>query len=522
MGLQAGLDGAVGPGTPEPPRLPGAGTAARVNLTRASLLNLLGEGLPLLVSFFAVRVLIRSLGDQRYGVLVVAWTVMAYLSLVDLGMGRALTQSVARKIAAREFPGDLVCTGLVMIFALGVAGAAALAALAPSVVGWLRVPAELAGETRWALYALALSLPLPVVTAGLRGILEGLNRFGLLAGVKCVMGTAVLLVPLAVLPFTVNLAAVVAAAVAVRLVGTLVHATACLWALRGAARGARVSASSARELLHFGRWLTVDNVVSPALVFADRWVLSRSAGASAVGYYGTPVDLVLRLLFVPAAVAAVLFPAFAAGLAGRGPAPAAALDRGSRLLAAILFPVTLLLVGLAPEAIRLWLGADWAAHAARVLQLAAVALFVGGMTMGPVAMLQAAGRPDLPAIFHLVELPLHLAILAALTARWGAAGAAAALLVRVTIDHLALAWAVPRALRGDAALRKVMRRVLIGTLAGAACLMGLSLVGPAAGRVLLLAAALPLFALLAYARLLHREELAWLYRLLRRPAVPAP
>jgi hypothetical protein len=73
---------------PEPPpaiepavleRSPGG----RVNLTRNSTLNLLGEGIPTAVSFIAVRILIGRLGDERYGVLVMARAVMAYLPLVD-------------------------------------------------------------------------------------------------------------------------------------------------------------------------------------------------------------------------------------------------------------------------------------------------------------------------------------------------------------------------------------------------------------------------------------------------------
>jgi hypothetical protein len=120
----------------------------RVNLTRNSTLNLLGEGIPMAVSFIAVRILIGRRGDERYGVLVVAWAVMAYLSLVDLGMGRALTQSVPRKVAAGESPTSLVWTGLALILGLGTAGASALAFATPAVVGWLRVPEALMGEAR--------------------------------------------------------------------------------------------------------------------------------------------------------------------------------------------------------------------------------------------------------------------------------------------------------------------------------------------------------------------------------------
>jgi hypothetical protein len=114
-----------------------------------------------------------------------------------------------------------------------------------------------------------LSLPLLLATAGLRGVLEALNKFGLLSGVKCVTGTAVLVVPLMVLPFTMNLAMVVSAAVAVRLVGIVLHATACTWALRAAG----VLISPSRGLLVFCPWLLAVATVMTARVHVPSLVL---------------------------------------------------------------------------------------------------------------------------------------------------------------------------------------------------------------------------------------------------------
>ena len=56
-----------------------------------------------------------------------------------------------------------------------------------------------------------------------------------------------------------------------------------------------------REILGFGGWMMVSNLVSPLMVFADRFVIAASSVASQLAYYTTPFEVVTRLLVVPAA-----------------------------------------------------------------------------------------------------------------------------------------------------------------------------------------------------------------------------
>src|SRR6266849_6646628 len=101
-------------------------------LARNTVWNLLGSGAPMLVAVFCIPILIRGLGKERFGVLTLAWALIGYASLFDLGLGRALTQLVAKKLGAgedREVP-TLVWTSLVLMLLLGAAGALAAVLLA--------------------------------------------------------------------------------------------------------------------------------------------------------------------------------------------------------------------------------------------------------------------------------------------------------------------------------------------------------------------------------------------------------
>src|SRR5918998_2593407 len=94
-------------------------------LARNTIFNFAGQAAPLLVALVAIPLLIEGLGTDRFGVLTLAWIVIGYFSLFDLGLGRALTKLVAERLGTGredEVP-DLVWTGLALMIALGLAGA---------------------------------------------------------------------------------------------------------------------------------------------------------------------------------------------------------------------------------------------------------------------------------------------------------------------------------------------------------------------------------------------------------------
>ena len=139
------------------------------------LWSMSGTVLPLLVALITVPYLIAAMGLSRFGVLSIAWVVVGYFSLFDLGLGRAITQLISKKIGHgryEEIP-SIVISGMVLMTALGIVGGLLIAALSPWLVGTkLGIPDGLRSETLISFYLLALSIPIVIVATGLRGILE--------------------------------------------------------------------------------------------------------------------------------------------------------------------------------------------------------------------------------------------------------------------------------------------------------------------------------------------------------------
>src|SRR5438874_1266844 len=106
-------------------------------LAKNTLWNLLGSGAPMLVAVFCIPILIRGLGKERFGILTLAWALIGYVSLFDLGLGRALTQLVARKLGAgeeRDIP-SVAWTSLLLMLLLGFAGSVAVFLISPWLAG---------------------------------------------------------------------------------------------------------------------------------------------------------------------------------------------------------------------------------------------------------------------------------------------------------------------------------------------------------------------------------------------------
>jgi O-antigen/teichoic acid export membrane protein len=121
----------------------------------------------------------------------------------------------------------------------------------------------------------------------------------------------------------------------------------------------------------------------------------------------------------------------------------------------------------------------------------------------PYSLLQATGRPDIPAKLHLLELPIYAVLIFALAKAFGLAGVAMAWTLRIAIDTSALWWIARRRLTGIAESQRRLLAwavvILVGTL-----LSGLP--GPFVVRATGAAILLGGFAVLAWSRLLAPDE----------------
>lgn len=418
-------------------------------MARNTTWNMVGQVVPLLIAAVVIPILIRRLGVSGFGVLTLAWTLVGYFGLFDLGLGRALTKVVSEALAGgkAEEAAGAVWLAIAILMSAGAVFASLLFFLDHWLVySVLKVPSELQHDTVKAVYWLAISIPVITVTAGLRGVLEAQHLFGLVAIVRIVMGTFNYLGPLLAAIISPKLTLLCAVLVLGRILAGIVHLVLCLRSMPALRKKVTLERSSIRSLLNTGAWITVSNTVGPILTYFERFMVGFFLTVSVVAYYVTPAEMVTRLLMIPGAITTVLFPAFAALSVLDFMKLKMSYDRGIRFCFLLIFPAIFLIVLFAPEGLHLWLGPVFAQKSATLLRWMALGIFVNSIAQVPYALLQAVNRPDIPGKLHLIEAPLYIVALIVGIRMYGITGAAAVWSSRLMLEGLLLLFFVHRTL----------------------------------------------------------------------------
>ncbi len=412
-------------------------------LARNTVFNLVGQALPMLVAVITIPIIIRALGVGRFGVLTLAWMVVGYFSLLDLGLGRATTKFVAEFLSRGESDrcARLVWASVLMLFGLGLFGAVAAIFIMPWLVNnILNIPPELKQESLKAFYLLAISIPIVTTTAGMRGVLEATQRFDLINYVKIPTYIAAFAAPLAVLPFSVNLFPIVLVLIASRLAGLLAYTWFCLRSMPALLRPKLPSRNTIKRLLGYGGWLTVSHIIWPIMTYLDRFIVGAMLTMAAVAYYATPYELVAKLMIITGSLTSVVFPAFSA-YAARQPKKLLKLhNRTIKYLLLSLVPIVFVIIVMATPFFKIWIGTDFALNSAIILQILALAKLINSVSQVPSSAIQAMGRPDITAKLHLIELPIYLVLVWMLINSFGIVGAAVAWLLRTVLDTSLYFW----------------------------------------------------------------------------------
>jgi O-antigen/teichoic acid export membrane protein len=479
--------------------------------------------LPIIVAIVAIPPLVRGLGAERFGILTLAWAAIGYFSLFELGLSRALTQAIAYRLGngARDDLPAVSWTALALLFALGSVGAIVLASVTPLLITRvLNVPEALQRESITAFYILAASLPLVVSSVGLRGVMEAHHDFAPATAMRIPLVLFMFLGPLLVLPLSRSLVPAVSMVVAGRAVGWLAHLTYCLWKYPFLKNGIVIRPTAMKPLLRFGGWTTISNIVSPMMVFLDRFVIGALLPLAAVAHYVTPYEVITKLLVIPVALLGAVFPAFAETFASNRGQMERIYERTLRAVLLVMFPLVLVGVTFAREGLSLWVGSVLPAESALVLKWLAVGVFMNSIAQPPLAALQSAGRPDAIAALHLLELPLYAVGIIALVRAFGLPGVAMAWTLRVTVDAAALLW-LARSRLGLALTPARGGALPVLVMLGGFLVAGVLASLPA--RLLFVSLALFVFVPLSWRLMLTEVERDGLRQWLRRPlGGPAP
>jgi O-antigen/teichoic acid export membrane protein len=390
---------------------------------------------------------VRGLGTERFGLLSLAWVVLGYFTIFDLGLGRATTKYVAEALGKGEgtqVP-QIIWTAVTVQAIMGFLGAIVLLGITDLLVDRvLNIPPELLGEAKVTFHLLAFSIPVVLIASSFSGVLEAAQRFDLVNAIRIPSSILTYLLPLVGLSLGMGLLGIVALILLARF-GALIAFVAMNMSIRPELREYSASFNLLLRLFSYGGWVTVTSIVGPILVYLDRFLIGSLLTIAAVAYYTAPYEAVTRLWIISASLTMTLFPAFSALEGGKnGQRLGTLFARSVKYILLTTGPAVVMIWLFAGEILQIWLGADFATESTVALQILAAGVLINSLAHTPFALLQGVGRPDLPAKFHLIELPVYIVVAWILVSQFGIAGAAGAWTLRVALDTLLLFWATFR------------------------------------------------------------------------------
>jgi len=381
--------------------------------------NLVGAAVTNTLRLVTVVVLGRVLDSRDFGVVAAALSVTVLLQNVrDLGLGPALVQRAALDRAH-------VATAFAVSLYLGL-GIAALIVLAAPLIG--------------ALYHIEESVDILRALGVIFFALRGVSAVSIVLCQRAMDFRTIALVDAG----TYTAGTVVAMACALRgagpwslVAGYLTEealAAALYLYLRPPAASLRIGRAALRDLLGFGAGQTVIQLAGILATYGDNFVVGRTFGPAALGYYTRAYDLIkLPSAVFGNVVGNVLFPAFSR-LQGDKARLASGFRRVIMVNALVLLPASAALIAVAPEAIRVVMGERWDA-AVLPFRILAISMMMRTSYKVAAMVASAAGAVGAVAAANVVYMVCVIAG-ATLSVRWGIEGVAATTALSLVVVYV--------------------------------------------------------------------------------------
>ncbi|MFQ1806766.1 flippase [Aeromonas veronii] len=405
-----------------------------MSLIKHSALNLAGNFIPALVSLPAYGYLARVLGVELFGIYTLAIIVIGYAGIFDAGLTRAVIREIALYREDKIEQRKIIACSTISIIIFGFIAMFTMAGSAPLIVDILNITSVNKADAISAISLLALSIPIFLLNQIWLSILEG-NELFFQLNIQRSMGSIFFAgMPVLLITFEQNILSAVMGLFIARLIMLAISAFMVRNEIISA--GLKFDKVVFKRLINFGGWSALTGIISPVMVYFDRFILANMIGAKFVAIYSAPAELISKGLLVPSALARSIFPKLA--VAKNENEKNELTKLGYKLIFAVCGSGTLLGLFLAEIVMITWMGDNFAGEPVLVLRILLIGFFFNSLAQIPYASIQANGKSKITALIHLFEMIPYLVILVILIKFFGVVGAALAWSIRVTVDFFLL------------------------------------------------------------------------------------
>lgn len=414
-----------------------------MSIIKNSIWNLVGYVIPSLVAIPALGYLARVLGPELFGIYTIAIAVVGYAGIFDMGLTRAITREIAIFRNDIDERRKIIASATLFLMIVSMIGGGLIFVFSASIVHYLNISSVDFIDINNSFKLLALSVPLFLLNQLWIAILEGDEKFKVVNIQKSFSSTFIAGLPAVFVFYNNSLLAAMAGLIVSRIISLIIAFV--LVRKDIIESGIKLHLKSFKRLIYFGGWITVSNIISPMMVYFDRFIISNMLGAKNVAYYSGPSEAIARLGILPAAVGRAIFPKLSSTL------HTDELKKNIKvaylLMFAICAPVIIIGILFANKILSLWLGANYSSQSENILIILLVGFLFNALAQVPYSAIQSAGKAKVTALLHCIEIVPYFIMLYFLVHHYGLIGVAFAWTIRVIADCLVLALINQRLLK---------------------------------------------------------------------------
>lgn len=399
-------------------------------IIKNTVLNAAGLVIPGLLFIPAAAFLARTLGVEQFGLLLLMYAMLGYSGIFDAGMTRAVIRKIAQS-KTKDEDDFIMGTALGAVLVISAIPVFLVLFFSDDIAVWLKVSENYTADTVAALKLLALVVPFFLITVVAFSYLEGKEEFLKLSFYKVIAGAVMATAPAIAVYNDASLVSAVLGLLGARIFTAILAIISLNMSI--GIRNLKFDKKVLIDLVTFGGWISLSNIISPIMVYMDRFILSSSVGAASVAFYNAPSDLIEKISVLPGALARTIFPLFSR--------LGTHVEYELKLYSGLVVVLLLLLIPLflmSESILDLWLGEPYGLQSSLIFKILIIGFFFNAMAQIPFAAIQAKGYSKFTALLHLSEVVPYLLLLFYLVDVFGLVGAAYAWASRVILDFFCL------------------------------------------------------------------------------------
>jgi O-antigen/teichoic acid export membrane protein len=396
--------------------------------------------LPLGLSFIATPVIVKSLGDQDYGIYALVLGFVGYS--FNFNFGRAITKYIAefRANDENEKIPDLISSAFFINLAVGIFSVSVICFFANWLVLFvLRIDAEAQSKTVAALYIASAIIFFSMLNQIFNSVLQGIHRFDVYSKILNFNNFALLTGNLVLAVSGYKLLSLFVWNLTVTCMTCVIFASSSKRLLPKFKLNFKLQPQMLKLIIKYSYGVVGFQILANFLLLFERGWIFRQFGAENLTYYVVPMSLAIYIHAFISSLIIVIFP-LASELKNEREKLLRLYTKATKVvvLLVVFFAATLIIEG--RFFLRLWMGNDFAEKTWILLIVHTLTFTLMAIQAVSWQMTEGLGYPNYNFILFLLCLIITVSLMVGLTPNWGNLGIAIGRMTGCAVIFLSIFW----------------------------------------------------------------------------------